>query len=146
MVFMTYQIISERKAPPYRITCPADAFKVFMRYAKAKTERFIVASLNGSHEVIKIRIVSVGLVGRCLVSAREVFVGPITDMATAVVVSHNHPSGHHESVSEEDIAISHRLSDAGELLGIPLLDHIVTSRNGYTSLNERGFLKSSHGE
>ncbi len=137
---MTYQIISERQAPTYKIGCPADAYKAFARYARAKTERFIVASLNGSHEIIRVRIVSVGLVSRCPVAPREVFVGAITDMASAIVVSHNHPSGHHESVSDEDIAISNRLRDAGELLGIPLLDHIITSRNGFTSLVERGLL------
>ena len=140
---MTYQIISERQAPTYKIGCPADAYKAFARYARAKTERFIVASLNGAHEIIRIRIVTVGLVSRCLVAPREVFVGPITDMASCIVVSHNHPSGHHEIVSDEDITLSNRLRDAGELLNIPLLDHIITSRNGFTSLVERGLFTRS---
>lgn len=139
---MKYQIISERSAPSYRIAGPADAFKAFERYAKAKTEWFLVASLSAAHEVLKVRVVAIGLVSRCLVGPKEIFVGPVTDLASAVILCHTHPSGRHEIVSDQDIEVSMRLAKAGQILGIEVLDSLVISRKGFTSLKERGLFNS----
>jgi DNA repair protein RadC len=76
---LTYQIVSERRAPAYKVSSPSDAYKAFSRYAKARTERFLVATLNGAHEIVRVHIVSIGLVNRTVVHPREVFFPAIKD-------------------------------------------------------------------
>lgn len=95
-------------------------------------------SLNGAHEVIETRVVTIGILNRTIVHPREVFADPIADRAAAIIVAHNHPSGQLEP-SEEDIIITRRLSEVGELLGITLLDHLILgSKGGYSSFAESG--------
>jgi DNA repair protein RadC len=73
------------------------------------------------------------------VHPREVFSDAIVDRAASIILVHNHPSGDTEP-SQEDIAITKRLVEAGELLGIKVHDHIIVSKNGYTSMKERGVI------
>jgi DNA repair protein RadC len=136
---MTYEIVSKRKAHSVTLSTPEDVYQVVKRYAKAKQEYFIVLTLNGAHAVLSISIASIGLVNKTIVHPREVFNRAIHDMATAIIVCHNHPSGL-PSPSEEDIKITKCLMDAGNLLGIPLLDHLIITKGGFTSLNKDGFL------
>lgn len=136
---MTYEIVSERHAPPYKISRPQDIFAALSRYARARNERFFAITLNGAHEIIKIHIVSIGLVNRTVVHPREVFITAIKDNATAIVVAHNHPSGHLDP-SPEDREITDRLHNASEVLGLALLDHLIFSRAGYYSFVEHGLL------
>jgi DNA repair protein RadC len=125
-----------------RIASPADLWPLIAHWADRKQERFICCSLNGAHEILAIRVVSLGLVNRTVVHPREVFADPIVDRACAVLVAHNHPSGRLEP-SAEDLDITRRLRDAGETLGISLLDHLVFSREAYFSFVEKGLLESS---
>lgn len=121
-----------------RICNAADVFPLVQHYADRKQEQFLCVSLNGAHEVLGIRVVSVGILNKTIVHPREVFGDPITDRAAAIIVCHNHPSGQLEP-SEEDRNITRRLSHAGELLGIALLDHLILSpRGGYFSFIEAG--------
>ncbi len=122
-----------------RIAHPRDLFPLIAHWADRKQERFICASLNGAHELLAIRVVSVGLVNRTVVHPREVFADPIVDRACAVIVAHNHPSGRLDP-SPEDIEITGRLKSAGEVLGIALLDHLVFSPDAWLSFVERGIL------
>jgi len=89
--------------------------------------------------VIEKRTITVGLLNHSLVHPREVFADAITDRAAAIICVHNHPSGSLEP-SQQDLAITKQLKDAGEILGIRLLDHVIVSRTGYISLRERGDL------
>jgi DNA repair protein RadC len=123
-----------------RIASPRDLLPLIVHWADRKQERFICASLNGAHELIAIRVVSVGLVNRTVVHPREVFADAIVDRACAVVVAHNHPSGRLEP-SPEDLEITLRLRQAGELIGIDLLDHIIFSVDSMLSFVERGLLE-----
>ncbi len=116
-----------------RIKSPADLYLCVKHYADRKQELFISVSLNGAHEVIAIRTVTIGLINRSLVHPREVFADPLSDRAAAVIVCHNHPSGNLEP-STEDRDVTKRLSDAGEVLGVPLLDHVIFSQKGYFSI------------
>ncbi|GAB1455877.1 hypothetical protein MASR2M48_11840 [Spirochaetota bacterium] len=77
---MIYQIVSERHAPAYKITGPGDAYSVLRRYAKAKTERFLVITLDGAHQTISAKIISMGLVNRTIIHPREVFFLPSQTM------------------------------------------------------------------
>ncbi|HNY17895.1 MAG TPA: DNA repair protein RadC [Treponemataceae bacterium] len=121
-----------------RVQTAADVFPLVQHYADRKQEQFISVSLNGAHEVLAIRVVSVGILNKTIVHPREVFGDPLSDRAAAVIVCHNHPSGQLEP-SEEDRNITRRLYEAGELLGITLLDHLILSpRGGYFSFVESG--------
>ena len=135
---MTYQIVSERRLKrSVKITNPEEVYKLVKRYAGAKQEHFILLTLNGSHAVISISIISIGLVNKTIVHPREVFCRAIKDRASAIIVCHNHPSG---SVipSPEDKQITKDISKAGEIIGIPLIDHIIFAKSGYISLKAQG--------
>ncbi len=136
---MTYDLICERKGTPIRLSNPRDAYAAFGRYARARTERFVTASLNGAHDIIKVRIITIGLINRTIVHPREIFRPAILDGAVALVIGHNHPSNRLDP-SPEDLAITRRLRDAGELIGIPVLDHIIFGRDGFVSFVERGLI------
>lgn len=138
---MIYELVSERRAPPYKVSSPSDAYKAFARYAKARTEKFVVATLNGAHEIVRLHIVSIGLVNRTVVHPREVFFPAIKDNAVAILVCHNHPSSHLDP-SPEDIEITRRLRESGDILGIPLLDHLVVGpkAGSFYSFTEHGLL------
>lgn len=123
-----------------RVSGPRDVWPLVAHWADRKQERFISVSLNGAHEVISVRIVSVGLVNRTIVHPREVFADAVAERACALVVAHNHPSGRLEP-SGEDLEITRRLKAAGDTIGIPLLDHLVFSADGYFSFVEGGLLE-----
>jgi DNA repair protein RadC len=104
-----------------------------------RQEHFVCITLNGAGEVLDARIITVGLLNHSLVHPREVFADAITDRAASVICVHNHPSGSLEP-SPQDIAITTQLKEAGLLLGIQLIDHIIVTKSGYLSLKERGLL------
>ncbi|MBU4261701.1 MAG: DNA repair protein RadC [Proteobacteria bacterium] len=122
-----------------KIRTPVDALPLIRHYGDRKQEYFLCISLNGAHEVITTRVVSVGLVNTTQVHPREVFADPITDRASAVILAHNHPSGN-LTPSKEDLQITRQLKEAGETLGIAVLDHIIFSRQGHYSFLENGEL------
>src|SRR5262245_16154638 len=100
-------------------------------------ERFIALLLNGKNQVVGFVDVSRGTLTASLVHPREVFAPAIRELAAAVIVAHNHPSGDPEP-SQEDIEVTKRLSEAGKILGVPLLDHIIVGGGGaFTSMRER---------
>ena len=102
-------------------------------------EYFICISLNGANEVIENRTVTVGLLDRSQVHPREVFADVITDRAASVIFAHNHPSGALEP-SNSDLKIHEQLTEAGRILGIKVLDHIIISKKGYYSFQENGMV------
>ena len=127
-----------RLCPAHRkIGFPSDVVPLLTHYADRKQEHFIVVSLNGAHEVLSIRVVSVGLLNRTIVHPREVFADPITERAAGIVIAHNHPSGRVDP-SKDDRDITDRLRAAGDTLGIDVLDHIVFSATAYYSFLENG--------
>lgn len=102
----------------------------FIRYKRQ--EYFICLSLDSNGRIIKRRTVTIGLLNATLVHPREVFAGPLQDRAAAVIVAHNHPSGSLEP-SPEDIKTTQQLVAAGQILGIPLRDHVVLTKDGLFS-------------
>ncbi|MEM7306039.1 MAG: DNA repair protein RadC [Planctomycetota bacterium] len=99
-------------------------------------ERFLALLLDGKHRLKRIDRVSEGTLTSSLVHPREVFRAAVREAAAAVVVAHNHPSGDPEP-SREDLEVTRRLADAGRLLGIPLLDHVVVGQGCFVSLRDR---------
>ena len=120
-----------------KIRFPSDAIPFINHFADRNQEHFLTVSLNGAHEVIAVRVVSVGLVNKTMVHPREVFADPLVDRAVSLIVAHNHPSGNVQP-SPEDREITRRLMTAGEMLGIALLDHIIFGKKGYYSFQESG--------
>lgn len=102
-------------------------------------EHFLAITLNGAGEVIRARTLTVGLLNASQVHPREAFADAITDRAAAVVFVHNHPSGSLEP-SAPDLAVTRQLVEAGELLGIQVLDHLIISKKGHRSLKQAGAL------
>lgn len=126
--------IKEQPSGP-KITSPSEVYRQLLSYTVRKQESFLVITLDGSYQTINVHEVTKGIVNRTLVHPREVFAPAIEDMAVAIIVAHNHPSGNTKP-SEEDIDITKRLIDAGTILGIPVLDHVIVGRENYASLKE----------
>jgi len=122
-----------------RVSGPEDAWQLIRHLDDRKQERFVCCTLNGAHDVIAVRVVTVGLINRTIVHPREIFSGAVADRSCAIFVAHNHPSGRLDP-SAEDREITERLKAAGDVLGIPLLDHIIFSHEGYISMVEAGLL------
>ena len=101
-------------------------------------EHFWVISLNGRNAVKFIELIGLGTTTSCIVHPREVFRRALRKGAVAVIVGHWHPSGDVQP-SEEDIALTRRLKECGELLGIKLLDHVIIG-NGSFSFSEKGLI------
>ena len=125
-----------------KIKNPSDVLPLIRHFADRKQEYFISISLNGAGEVIATRVVTVGLVNQSQVHPREVFADPITDRASGIIVAHNHPSGS-TYPSEADIQVTQMLIQAGKILGIQLLDHIIFTRSHHYSFLENGKMGAS---
>ena len=132
-------IAMETANPVEAITTPADLMPSLTQYAYEDQEHFIIIDLNGAHNVIELRVVSIGIANRCLVHPREIFKGAIINNATAVVLAHNHPSGS-LNPSKEDDEITERIKKAGKIIGIEVLDHLIIGKKGYYSYLEEGKL------
>jgi len=102
-------------------------------------EHFMVVGLDAKHAVIGINTVSIGSVTMSIVHPREVFKPLILMSASAVILAHNHPSGD-PTPSQEDRALTRRLKECGELLGITVLDHVVLGEDRYYSFADHGGL------
>lgn len=119
------------------ITMPRDVLKVgvVQRIAKREQEHFLVICLNPQKEVIKKKIVAIGSVGSCNIHQRDVFREAVRSNAAAIIVVHNHPSGHTDP-SDADVKTTENLIKSSEILGIPLLDHIIVGKYSYFSFLE----------
>jgi DNA repair protein RadC len=118
-----------------KINHPSDAFSLVRHYANRKQEYFICISLNGAHEALAVRVITVGLVNRTLVHPREVFADALSDRACAVLCAHNHPSGATEP-SKEDDEVTKSLKRAADVLGLNFLDHVIFTENAYFSYRQ----------
>jgi len=106
---------------------------------ESKVEKFIAVLLNTKNEIINWDVISIGSLNASIVHPREVFNRAIKRNAASFIVVHNHPSGHIDP-SREDINITKRLFEAGQLIGIPLIDHIIIGREKYYSFKEENQL------
>ena len=106
---------------------------------RARKEHFVVLLLNARHEMQARETVSIGSLNASIVHPREVFLPAIIHSAASIVLVHNHPSGDPEP-SEEDLSITRRLVQVGELVGIGVLDHVIVAARGLVSLRARQLL------
>ena len=122
-----------------KITSAKDVLPLVADIADKKQEYFVCISLNGANEVIEKRIVTIGLVNSSQIHPREVFADVIADRAAAVIFAHNHPSGDPKP-SDIDAQTHKQLTEAGKILGLRILDHIIVTKRGYFSFQEAGLI------
>jgi len=103
-------------------------------------EHFIVLFLDSQNRVIGYSITSIGTKNRCPVHPAEIFQKALLVGATSIIVAHNHPSGESQP-SEEDRTVTKRLSDAGRIVGVPLLDHFIVTEEEHYSFADHGFIE-----
>ena len=122
-----------------RYTAPQQVYETFRFLMEETKEVFITLHLDGKNRIICVDLVSVGSLNQSIVHPREVFKTALLSNAAAVLLIHQHPTGD-PTPSSEDIAITRRLKEAGELLGLKVLDHIIVGESEYLSFVERGLL------
>lgn len=123
-----------------KISNSKDAYALLHQYlGDLPTEEFWAIFLNQNNGVIDIQKLTQGGIHQSVVDIRVLFKIALEKYATAIIVAHNHPSGSLRA-SDEDLAITKRIRNAGELLGISLLDHIIIGNNAFLSLNDQHLL------
>lgn len=127
------------REPNQIIKCPADVSDLLTEMRYLDREYFKVISLNTKNRVLRIETVAIGTLNSCVVHPREVFKNQVKHSAAAIIIAHNHPSGD-PAPSSEDTTITTRLIDAGKILGIEVLDHIIIGNGRYLSFKEKGLM------
>jgi len=112
---------------------PIEEVLLRLKFIRSKRQEYLISlSLDSGGNIIRRRTVTIGLLDMAVAHPREVFAGPLKDRAAAIIVAHNHPSGN-PNPSNEDIKTTQQLVSAGQLLGIPVRDHIIIASKGYYS-------------
>lgn len=136
------QLVREKFFEAYArfITSDVDAHNMVRSLiGRADREHFLVLCLDTKNKINAVNVVSIGTLSVSPVHPREVFKAAILANAAAVILAHNHPSGDPEP-SREDIEVTGRLVQAGKILGIEVLDHIILGDQGYCSLRKKGLI------
>ena len=139
-----------REAGVQKVASPADAYRVCADIASLAQESFHVLSLNAKNRLINRHLITLGLADATSAHPREIFRAAIQDGASGVIVVHNHPSGD-PVPSSEDLRITRQLVDAGRIVDIRVLDHVIVGRPvapvgdqpgqpGFLSLRESGLV------
>ena len=120
---------------------PADAASYVMpRFRFERREHFAVLLLNAKNHILALKTISVGTLTSSVVHPREVFQAAIEQSAASVILVHNHPSGD-PAPSGEDLAVTRRMVEAGEIMDIPVLDHVIVGYDKFISLKEEGMIQ-----
>ncbi|MCZ2258414.1 RadC family protein [Sporosarcina sp. G11-34] len=132
-----YQKHSERR---YTIRSPEDAAAYLMTdMSSLKQEHFVVLFLNVKNEVLHKQTIFIGSLNSAIVHPREIYREAVKRSAASIICSHNHPSGN-PAPSPEDIEVTRRLIEAGLIMGIELVDHIIIGDHKFISLQEKGYM------
>ena len=133
----------DQEQMPYRVSSPVSCEKYLRSVWDHDTmelrEEFILVCLNGSHEVLGWVKLHTGTFNHSPVDLRLVLGIALLTASTAVIIAHNHPSGS-LTPSPEDLVLTRRLKEAGALIGVNVLDHLILTRDGYCSFNESTWL------
>jgi DNA repair protein RadC len=139
---VTYTPSSETRPPPAprpRLANALDVDHQLRDIRDADREHFVTFDLDVRHRLIERRLVAIGTLTGVAVHPREVFRGAIVNGAAAIIIAHNHPRGD-PTPSRQDLELTRRIKEVGELCGIQVLDHLVVGAQGYVSLAERGWV------
>ena len=119
---------------------PETVFELTRDIRGSNREHFVGFYLNTRNQVLRREVISIGSLNASIVHPREVFTPAVAVSAASLILAHNHPSGD-PTPSEEDLAITRRLMEAGRLLGIDVLYHVIVARESYASFKERRLLR-----
>ena len=133
------RIFKENPACRSQVKSPLDVVDLLMEMQFLDREHFRVIYLNTKNYVIAIEKISIGSLSSSIVHPREVFKKAIEKSAAAIILAHNHPSGDPEP-SKEDIKVTQRVAEAGKILGIDVLDHIIIGDGKFKSLKEMNLI------
>lgn len=131
------RLLKDKKAEIY--LKPKDIWEELKDLRDHKKEHFVIFFLNSRNQEIKREIISVGSLNANLVHPREVFEPAVRNLAAQIILAHNHPSGDPEP-SEDDLEITKRLVEAGKILGIEIVDHIIITKTGFISFKEKNLI------
>jgi DNA repair protein RadC len=133
--------LARRHLEPQRpaVRSAEDVWRQLREYAGKKQEYFLALTLDGASRILATRVIHIGTLNQSIVHPREVFADAVADRAAGIIVAHNHPSGQCFP-SAEDRRVTRRLAEAGRLLGIELLDHLILTGAGWYSFSEEGEL------
>ncbi len=131
---LSRRLLKDKKAA--LILSPEDVWNELRDIRGHRKEHFVVFYLDTRNQEIKREIISVGTLNASLVHPREVFEPAVRNLAAQIVIAHNHPSDNADP-SEEDIVLTKRLAEAGRILDIEIVDHVIVSQSGYVSFKEK---------
>jgi len=131
------RLLKDKRAQIY--LTPKDIWEELKDVRDHKKEHFIIFYLDSRNQEIKREVISIGSLNTSVVHPREVFEPAVRNYAAHIIVAHNHPSGEPDP-SKDDLELTERLLEAGKILGIEVLDHIIVARNGYLSFKEKGLI------
>lgn len=124
----------------YKIRSPEDAANYLMTdMSSLNQEHFVVLFLNVKNEVLHKQTIFIGSLNSSIVHPREVFREAFKRSAASMIISHNHPSGD-TTPSREDIEVTKRLMEAGQIMGVDVLDHIIIGDQKFISLKDKGYI------
>ena len=121
------------------ISTPTETIPMLADIKDERKEFFVCLYLNARNQVIHKEVISIGSLSASIVHPREVFTVAVAHHAASIILAHNHPSGD-VSPSKDDIDLTHRLREAGLIMGIEILDHIIIASGDFVSLKETGIV------
>ena len=133
---LNYPEIDRKMNSPEKVVSLA---KYYLRLPEQTEEYLYMVCMNNKLEATGVFELSHGNVNSSIVSIREMFQKALLANAVSIIVMHNHPSGD-PTPSREDVQVTKRMVEAGQLLGVQVLDHIIVGRPGYVSLKDKGYL------
>jgi DNA repair protein RadC len=135
------QLVREGNAKYKKVSCSTDVVSLIRDIHSWDREVFLTLSLTTKNNVVGIEVTAIGSLDSAAIAPREVFKGAFLSNAYSIIIAHLHPSGD-PTPSTEDVAFTRRLHKCGELLGVPVFDHIiVTESGGYFSFLDSGLLE-----
>ncbi len=135
---LTRRMAKEVSRENLRLTTPQSVADYYMQDMRHRTtEQVLLVMMDSKNRILKDLVISEGTVNTSIMPVREVFVHAVKYEAVNIILLHNHPSGD-PSPSAEDIRVTKKISEAGNLMGISLMDHIIIGDNRYISLKEQG--------
>ncbi len=135
-MLVTEMRLRQTKRKPIRVHDVNDVWPLIKKMGKFTREHFVILLINTRNEVFGFETISIGGIDSTITHPREVFIPAIVHSSAKIILVHNHPSGDPEP-SPEDVEVTRRLRAAGELLGIPVIDHIIVGRTHCISLRTR---------
>lgn len=137
---LSKRIAYEQYKEKVQVSSPGSVAALYMEHMRhLSQEQLMVVLLNTKHQIMKEKVLSIGTVNASLIHPREVFIYALKEQAVSVIILHNHPSGNPEP-SHEDLAVTNRLKEAGDIIGINLVDHLIIGDGRYVSLREQGYI------